>query len=189
MKKVFLLFISFSILVSCSDDTQETLIDVAASEIIGEWELIEFTSEGTSKTKTLGQTVDTEYSVYGKDFDFDVVFTDNPKNVTGTGSYNSVATYTILGETTTEVIPTNTANGLEDGTWSVNEGILKITPSIQTSLNVYSDAKIIEFDGDTMRLKLNINQSAKGEEQGIAFEISSIGTAYIGLKRKQSNTL
>ncbi|CAL2086959.1 Lipocalin-like domain-containing protein [Tenacibaculum sp. 190524A05c] len=189
MKKLLLLFVSMSLFVSCSDDNGETLVDVDASEIVGKWDLIELTANGKSTNETLGQSVETEFSTLGKDFDFEVEFTNNPQNVTGTGSYNSVVTYTALGQTTTEVIPTTTANGLEDATWDVNGGILKITPSIQTALNLASDAKIIEFDGEKMRLKFDINQSAEGEEQGISFKISATGTAYLTLKKQVSTAL
>ncbi|CAL2063146.1 hypothetical protein [Tenacibaculum sp. 190524A05c] len=189
MKKLLLLFVSMSLFVSCSDDNGETLVDVDASEIVGKWDLIDFKSDGKTNTDAFGQSIESEYTSFGKDFDFEVDFADNPKTATGTGSYTTVITTKILGQSQTQEVPTASANGLESATWSVNGGILTITPTNSDTPNLASDAKIIEFDGETMKLKFDINETVEEEQQGIKVTIKVNATAYLTLKKQVSTAL
>ncbi len=184
MKKLLLLFVSMSLFIGCSDDNGETLADVDASEIVGKWDLVDFKSDGKTTTTLQGQSIDSDYSSFGKDYNFEVDFGDNPKNVTGTGSYTTVITTTTLGQTQTQEVPTSSASGLESGTWSVSGGVLTIAPNNQAQTNLVTNAKIIEFDVDTMKLKLDINETVEEQQQGLDIKVTVNATAFLTLKKK-----
>ncbi len=105
MKKLFLLSIltAFSLIfTSCSKD-EDGVSNVSESKIAGSWNLTALeTTDGTSDTNFEGTSIPTTFDAVGKDFDTVVTFSEEPQIVTSEGSYTTVLTTTIMGETSTQ---------------------------------------------------------------------------------------
>lgn len=108
MRKSFLLTIltAFSLFfLSCSKDKEEVLIASEAS-VIGAWNLTALeATDGTIDLTVDGTTIPSTFEALGKDFDMVVTFSEEPKTITSEGTYTTVLTTTVMGETTTEEQP------------------------------------------------------------------------------------
>lgn len=105
MKKVFFLSLItvFSLVfTSCSND-EDAVSNASESEITGTWNLTALeTKDGRSDTNFDGTSIPTTFTAVGKDFNTVVTFSENPNIVTSEGSYTTVVTTTVMGETSTE---------------------------------------------------------------------------------------
>ncbi|TDS10871.1 hypothetical protein DFQ03_3762 [Maribacter caenipelagi] len=105
MKKVFFLSLItvFSLVfTSCSND-EDAVSNASESEITGTWNLTALeTKDGRSDTNFDGTSILTTFTAVGKDFNTVVTFSENPNIVTSEGSYTTVVTTTVMGETSTE---------------------------------------------------------------------------------------
>jgi hypothetical protein len=105
MKKLFLLSIFTAITLvfsSCSKDI-DGVSNASESKITGSWNLTALeTTDGTSDTNFDGTSIPTTFDAIGKDFDTVVTFSEEPQIVTSQGSYTTVLTTTVLGDTTTQ---------------------------------------------------------------------------------------
>lgn len=105
MKKVFFLSLItvFSLVfTSCSND-EDAVSNASESEITGTWNLTALeTKNGRSDTNFDGTSIPTTFTAVGKDFNTVVTFSENPNIVTSEGSYTTVVTTTVMGETSTE---------------------------------------------------------------------------------------
>ena len=106
MKKVFLLSligVFALVFTSCSDDDSVGVSNASESQIIGTWNLTALeTRDGRSDTNFDGTSIPTTFTAVGKDFDTVVIFSEEPQTVTSEGSYTTVTTTTVMGETSTE---------------------------------------------------------------------------------------
>lgn len=90
------------VLASCSKD-EDGVTNATESSIIGTWNLTAVeTNNGKATTNFDGASIPTTFSAVGKDFDTVINFGEAPKVVTSEGSYTTVVTTTIMGETSTE---------------------------------------------------------------------------------------
>ncbi|SNR73282.1 hypothetical protein SAMN04488009_3486 [Maribacter sedimenticola] len=105
MRKIFVLtlLVTFTLInLSCSNDEGETL-NASESEITGTWNLTALeTKDGRSDTNLDGTSIPTTFTAVGKDFNTVVTFSKDPNIVTSEGSYTTVTTTTVMGETSTE---------------------------------------------------------------------------------------
>ncbi|WP_405383856.1 hypothetical protein [Maribacter sp. LLG6340-A2] len=105
MRKLFHLTLlsTFTLLfLSCSTD-QDAVTIASESEIVGTWNLTALeTKDGRSDTNFDGTSIPTTFTAVGKDFDTVITFSENPNIVTSEGSYTTVVTTTVMGETSTE---------------------------------------------------------------------------------------
>ncbi len=184
MKKVYVTLVFLIFLLACTENKENTNLDVEISDIVGEWELVEFLLDGNYTDETLDLPINTEISAVGSDYDFTITFTNNPKDVTAIGSFNSTVTYSSLGSTTSELIVIDTNDKQETGTWNLIGEVLEVIPSSQTDINLEGDFKIIEFNDEVMQLQMDIDQIFEGNDQDEAFKISAKGTTYLKLKKK-----
>ncbi|TLP78813.1 hypothetical protein [Maribacter sp. ACAM166] len=87
---------------SCSKD-EDGVSGVSEVSIIGAWNLTALeATDGKSDTNFDGTSIPATFNAMGKDFDTVVTFSEEPQIVTSEGSYTTVLTTTILGETSTE---------------------------------------------------------------------------------------
>lgn len=125
MKKYILLsVISLGILVfsSCSKDN-DGVSEASEASIIGTWNLTALeATDGKSDTTIDGTSVPTTFEAVGKDFDTVVIFSENPQIVTSEGSYTTVVTTTVMGETTTDEQVGE--NFFESDTWRLDGNTL-----------------------------------------------------------------
>tara|TARA_R110000744_G_scaffold35163_4_gene81733 strand:+ start:1513 stop:2040 length:528 start_codon:yes stop_codon:yes gene_type:complete len=105
MKKLFLLsiFTVFTLVFSSCSKDEDGVSNASESKITGSWNLTALeTTDGTSDTDFDGTSIPTTFDAIGKDFNTVVTFSEEPQIVTSEGSYTTVLTTTVLGETTTQ---------------------------------------------------------------------------------------
>tara|TARA_R110002074_G_scaffold86875_1_gene191772 strand:+ start:50811 stop:51338 length:528 start_codon:yes stop_codon:yes gene_type:complete len=105
MKKLFLLsiFTVFTLVFSSCSKDEDGVSNASESKITGSWNLTALeTNDGTSDTNFDGTSIPTTFDAIGKDFNTVVTFSEEPQVVTSEGSYTTVLTTTVLGETSTQ---------------------------------------------------------------------------------------
>lgn len=105
MRKYFILSIltTFTLLISSCSKDDDGISNATEASIIGTWNLTAFeTKDGKSNTKFESTSIPTTFTAVGKDFDTVVTFGDEPQIVTSEGTFTTVVTTTVMGETTTE---------------------------------------------------------------------------------------
>lgn len=105
MKKFFLLsvFTAFTLIFSSCSKDEDGVSNASEASIIGTWNLTALeATDGRSDTSFDGTSIPTTFTAVGKDFNSIVTFSEEPQIVTSEGSYTSVLTTTIMGETSTE---------------------------------------------------------------------------------------
>jgi hypothetical protein len=105
MKKYFLLSIitAFTLAFSSCSKDEVGVSNASEASILGSWNLTALeTTDGQSNTNFDGTSIPTTFKAIGKDFNTIVNFSKDPQIVTSEGSYTTVLTTTVMGETTTE---------------------------------------------------------------------------------------
>lgn len=157
--KLFLFVLSISFFSSCTDNS--TPIDVSSDDLLGIWNITDFNFEGTTSATLAGQTITSTFVNTGRDYDFTVEFTSNPNTIASSGSYVSISTVTVAGQTFTEEVPVNSISGLDSGTWSLNGNVITTTVGGESSEMV-----IDQITSNLLVLKAVVeeNQSAQGAD-------------------------
>ena len=104
MKKYILSVLTVFTLVftSCSKD-DDGVSNASEASIIGTWNLTALEAkDGTTNTNFDGTSIPTTFTAVGKDFDTIITFDEKPQIVNSEGSYTTVLTTTVMGETSTE---------------------------------------------------------------------------------------
>lgn len=127
-------FLAFSIS-SCSDSDDDPTPAPAApiaqkitpSILVGDWEMVSLNYGGTSTSVNNGQTSTISFNAVGRDFTYQITFTDNPKTFVANGGYTVDLTSILNGQkdTQTATIP----NAASSGTWNLVGNTLTITDS------------------------------------------------------------
>jgi hypothetical protein len=87
---------------SCSKD-DDGISNASEASIIGTWNLTALEAkDGKTNTNFDGTSIPTTFTAVGKDFDTIITFAEDPQVVTSEGSYTTVLTTTVMGETSTE---------------------------------------------------------------------------------------
>jgi len=183
MKNLFYLIVITSFFISCSSNDSENIVDVNEDEIKGKWDLIDFKSDGSTTVIANGQSLTTEFNSTGKDYDFIFDFESNPNHVEATGSYTTVITQTTNGITQTFEVPTNSIDGLDSGEWSLINGKILFTSENIDQQIATTEAQIIEFEEDTMTLKISASESIEEEIQGQKATLQVRVNIYLTIKR------
>ena len=176
MKNKILLFaFAFSLLfISCSDneDPSSTLTN---SDIVGTWNVTAQTLDLNSIIDASGQTITFTTTSYGKDFNMTYVFSENPNNVIVQGSFTSVITTSILGQTQTQEIPVNSVDNLSAGTWSLTNNLLtNVSTNGETSVG-----EIIEHNANLLKIKVDIDYTESDSGTTTTFN----GTMFLTLEK------
>ena len=153
LKNGLLMFV-LTLFFSCtsSDDTIMVDTDAKSSDLIGTWNLIEESQEGTISTTFNGIPVNGGISSAGKNLNTQLTFTENPDNVTANGSYTDVINVSVVGQSLAQqeiTVPFN--DFINQGSWSLNQGILTLTQN-----NVQKDVRIVELTASTLKIEIDI---------------------------------
>ncbi len=101
MKLFKLLFVSSLFLfVSCNSDDDEP-IDVDTAKLVGTWNLTGLEVDGNTTTPIQGVPLTVDFTSVSKDEMFSCTFTENPNEVTCSGSYTSTVTVKVVGQDAT----------------------------------------------------------------------------------------
>ena len=152
LKNSLLIFITILFISCTSDDSTPIDTNAQSNDLLGTWKLTEITQEGTTKTELQGVPITAVFSSVGKNINSQLVFTDNPNSFTSSGSYTSVVTITFVGQSTTQEIPVDIDDYLNQGTWEFNEGILAVYSNGETQI-----ATITELTNTTLKIEIELN--------------------------------
>ncbi|WP_347925743.1 lipocalin family protein [Pontimicrobium sp. SW4] len=146
MKKVspLLVLVSIISIYSCSIEEAPS---INSEYILGTWVGEDLDYSGSTVTEISGQTVTADFVGEAYDLDFTLTFSENPKEISTSGSYSVELTTTIEGQ----VSVTNVENiqFLNDGTWTKSGDEVTIIYNGRTSV-----FRIIELTEDSLILSL-----------------------------------
>lgn len=160
-------------LLSCSDN-EESSVNITESDLIGSWKITSiYTEEGKVSGVVDGVPFSASYSLEGKNYNIDVEFKNNPKEVITQGNITFVASYTMGGESETEEFFGDSP--LATGNWSLDGNILTVTGDDKES----SSSNIIDFNKTsiTFRQSLSNESSFKGDK------VATSGYMYVVLSK------
>ncbi len=188
MKKLLFTIVTISVLfISCTNNDEENITNTAEeNSIAGKWSLIDFKSEGTTTNTANGFSASTNFSAIGKDYNFTFDFQNNPNEVEASGSYTSVITQDLAGQSITQEIPTNSVEGLNSGTWSVVNGKLRIVSENTNQETVVTEGEIISLEDQIMKLKFVVDERIEQTIQGIQSVIEVKTDVYLTLEQTES---
>ena len=125
MKKLSILFLStFLVLSSCSKDDGPLQID---GNIVGTWNMVDYDYSGQTSTTFDGQTINTNFVAEAFNMDYQLVFSEDPKTYTSSGSFDVRLTTTINGQTQTQTTSIDDVFGT--GTWDIDGSTISFDPS------------------------------------------------------------
>ena len=117
-----------------TEEETEEEIEITNSTILGEWDMTSYESlDGSTTTTYLGQSTTTNYSTIGSNFDYQLVITENPNIMSGSGSYTGTIYYE---DGTSQSALINTDGYSDDflgGPWSLEGDILTLTTAQGTT--------------------------------------------------------
>ena len=151
-KKSLTLICLTLLFLSCSED-DPIGVNTLENQLVGTWKLTEITQEGTTTTDLQGVPITSDFTSEGKNINAQVTFTQNPNNFTSSGNYTSVVTITFLGQGTTQEIPVQIDDFLNQGTWSINGSELTITQNSEAQTAI-----ITEITDTTLKFEIEVNQ-------------------------------
>lgn len=123
--------------------------------IIGNWILVNaYIENGTATTVVQGVTLNIEYTSTSSNENVTVTFTENPNEVTSTGTYTANIEFTVLGTQYTDEITSETP--LTGGSWTIDDSFLSISTDNPETDGEY---EIIEYTNSSLVLKSTINRN------------------------------
>lgn len=137
MRKLSILLLAVTlILTSCSSNDEST--DANAS-IVGTWEMISFNSSGTGTTTI--QMLPVTFNINANSFneDYQLIFTENPNELTPQGTFGLTIEISALGQSMTETI--------EDG-----ESLLPISETATSDWSLSGNQLTLMTNGETVIL-------------------------------------
>ncbi|MGK0414217.1 MAG: hypothetical protein ACJA1B_002439 [Polaribacter sp.] len=152
--KILLLFTLAFLLISCSSNDDEKPFTGSSEDILGTWNITGLTTETSVTLTSNGQTVNSQESTEGKEFNATMVFSAN--TVKTAGSYNQVYTSTVNGDTTTSEEFVDVDDDTQ--TWSLSESTLIITDDSGDGMSL----DVIEFTNNKLKLESTNNESSTG---------------------------
>lgn len=175
MKKCsLLLFLAITTLfISCEkESTNENVVD--QESIIGTWALKGYDVENGKTSATIeGVPIASDFTITGKNFDTEVVFSDNPKTFMGEGSFTAVITTTYEGES--NVAEKQINNFIGSGEWLVENSTLTAN-----SNGIEIAYKITSLDAQTLVLEQELTYA----QNVMGTIITTSGTYVYTLERK-----
>jgi len=162
LKKLIVLFSVTLLFISCKSD--ESVLQVENSQILGLWKLTELTEDGTTTTTSQGISISATFTTYAKNIDAELNFTENPNKFDSSGSYTSVVTTEILGQQTVQEVPINDFIGTGD--WEINGNTITVT-----SYGEVNTAEVLELNESKLKLKILYNREFSAADTDIKTDI------------------
>nr|WP_299341950.1 lipocalin family protein [Allomuricauda sp.] len=124
------------------------------SSILGEWNLVSAEIEnGQASTVFNGTDIDFPFSATSKDEDAQVLFSETPDEVNGSGQFTSVISFTLFSQTFTE--ETIIESPITNGSYETNGSSLTIVDNEGIS----SEFSINEFSNNTLIVETSFTRS------------------------------
>lgn len=167
MKKKILLFISALVLLSSCETNNDIDIVISESGLIGTWNIIEQTLDGSVSFTEDGQTSNLTYNAFAKDINMTLTFTDNPKKASAEGSYTLVVTTSFNGQTQTSEEPAEAINDPSElPTWELNGNNITFSNDFDLPQNLIIES----FSGNKLILKAEINESESDNDESFTLK-------------------
>ena len=151
MKAIKVLF-ALCLLVSLNacQESEDLVIDLNESELIGTWNLTKLSQDGTIQVP--GVTVPVPIASEGSNFDALIEITDNPNDFSAKGSFINTTIIDIpLGDSFEIEEEINLSEFFASGLWNVENGIITVS---QGSLD--QTISILNYDGNSVELQFDI---------------------------------
>lgn len=144
MKKLTLLLITLSFIMSCNKDNDTTNLQATNNDLIGTWKITAVNSEnakmsGTYATPAGDIPITTDITVSGKNYNMTITFADNPKKISNTGSFIMIGKINLplIGERSFE--QTISEIPATVGDWNIKNNVLTATNNgTSSSINIVS---------------------------------------------------
>ncbi len=134
-------------------DTGNDGSDTDPMPIGGTWRLENASiADGTAFTTFQDQDLTVSFTLTSTDEDTELVFSENPNEVTGSGNYTSVLTFTVLGNTVTEEF--SSESPFSTGSWELVGNELQITSGTDAD----GTYEVMELGDNVLVLKTTINR-------------------------------
>lgn len=122
-----------SVFISCDSDDEAT--SSPATGVVGAWGLIAYTvPDGESVSVLGGDEITQQFTQTGTDFEYSVLFTSAPNQLTATGSFTVDETTTFQGQTATQSI--TLLGDVPIGSWSLNGSTLSLVDQLGEVITV-----------------------------------------------------
>ncbi|CAL2103261.1 Lipocalin-like protein [Tenacibaculum sp. 190130A14a] len=154
MKKILLLFISATLLLTSCSSNDDLDINITSEDLLGTWNLVKLEADLTTSTTFNGTTVKGDTELYGKEFDFTFNFTSSPNEYTSEGNFIIVTKTSFGGQTQVLETPTTAVPSLSSGDWLLKGNKLIFNESTQAV-----ELTIRSFEANRIVLKQVINES------------------------------
>lgn len=124
LTQVVLLFMISTAIFSC-DETNNEPLDTSG-DLIGDWELVDYTSNGSTSAMIQGSNFTTAFTGKASNMDYIVTFSENPNKVTTeNGSFDYEVMISVNGQNDTQT--TSISNIDSEANWTKNGNILSFT--------------------------------------------------------------
>ncbi len=140
------------LIISCESD-DGSLVDTGAQEdaLVGTWNLIEESQEGTGTATIDGFPLTGNISSFAKDIDAQIIISKTPNVITPSGSYTEVITVSFLTITRNEEISVFLGGEINQASWSLNDGVLELLDGNETQ-----EINIITLTATTLKVEINV---------------------------------
>lgn len=167
-------------LISCNTDDDSG--SETTGDLVGDYEMVSFSYEGTTTTTLEGQSAEADFSGIGQNIDYTIEFTENPNEFATAGSYDIELSTTVAGQTTTMVQPINDASS--NGTYTRTGNTLTLEGTLLSTGNTIGgnatagEATISELTDTTLILvqETSQEQTINGATISISLTAESVFT-------------
>lgn len=151
---------------SCTSDDM-TPIDTRAqaNDLVGIWKLTEESQEGTGRITLNGVPLTGNITSTAKDLDATLTISENPNILNASGSYTEVITGSFATLSRTEEIPVVLNNELNQGAWSLDEGVITLSGGDETQ-----KVNIVELTSTTLKIEVPIDRDVILEGTTVALD-------------------
>ncbi len=153
LKIVSILCFIFLTTACTSDDESPIDTGAAANDLVGVWQLTEESQDGVGKVTLEGVTINGTITSTSKNLDATLTITENPNTITAAGSYTEVITASFATLSRTEEVEVNLDNELNQGAWSLNNGVLTLLGGAETL-----EVNIIQLTSTMLRIEIPIER-------------------------------
>lgn len=184
LKKHLLFVVAMLFLTSCSNDENQTPKGPTSSNLIGVWNVTEVHSEngklkGEYDFNGTKIPINTEIDVKGKDYDMTVLFGEDPKKISNSGSFNVTIKIKLplVGEKTFEQkvreIPAT------NGDWKVENNQLVTTLNGETT-----KIEISSFNNSSITFKYDLEKVTKDKLSSLLTGSKIEGSLFVTLHKQ-----
>jgi len=165
LKILSILCFIFALTACTSDDGSPVDTGASSNDLVGVWNLTEESQDGIGKVTIEGITLNGTITSTSKNLDATLTITENPNTITAAGSYTEVITASFATISRTEEVLVNLDNELNEGAWSLNNGVLTLLGGSETL-----DVDIIELTATTLKIEIPIQRDVILEGNDVAID-------------------